>query len=57
MNHGNNRFQNEYDCEVGGPHIVDTAGGLASHLGPKYTTALKKRNTQLPEVFDNIFFN
>ena len=37
--------------------IVDTAGGLASHLGPKYTTALKKRNTQLPEVFDNIFFN
>ena len=36
---------------------MDTAGGLASHLGPKYTTALKKRNTQLPEVFDNIFFN
>ena len=37
--------------------IVDTAGGLASHLGPKYTKALKKRNTQLPEVFDNIFLN
>ena len=36
---------------------MDTAGGLASHLGPKYTTALKKRNTELPEVFNNISFN
>ena len=30
--------------------IVDTAGGLESTLGPKYTKALQRRATELPEV-------
>jgi len=30
--------------------IVDTAGGLASTLGPKYTKALQRRAAELPEV-------